>query len=480
MSTEKQYPLFDEKKKYKIGEIVAFKTEKGIVLRSKRKKGNKYYQWRILCKHAKPKDVCRECGGSAFCPHNIQKVTCRVCSPESFCEHDNLHRFCVKCGGNQTCKHGSHKRYCRKCKGSAFCKHDKLRARCLQCRGNQICKHDKQKRICKECCGKQISAFCKCGKFAQKQGCCTTCHPDYVETMIGVSKSGCKWIDRLEKELGIKIRHSHYDIANKKFKRDEFAAPCLPKSHVDGYHAETKTVFEFHGDHVHGHPNVTKTPIPGINKKAAFSKTEKKMKTLLENGYKIIYIWGSEFIKADRKKTAHLPLMSFCHVFDGTLYPQWTESSDLVAARTRKKKLTPKRSAEQEEIAEKARIAFEALPPSLFSRVLSRKGVEKEKKEDFQQKKEDFEDEEVDLEEEEEDLEGEEQNLEKKKEDLVDAEDDLEKEKAKSGKRKDREEEEEDEFYANRKKRQKKMKKELISFQAMEAYVRLFPNGHKK
>lgn len=73
----------------------------------------------------------------------------------------------------------------------------------------------------------------------------------------------------------------------------------IKKYRVDGYDAETKTVYEYLGKYWHGHPS-EKNRTKNFNKKAKktmdqlFIETEERFKLLQSVGYKIIYRWENE------------------------------------------------------------------------------------------------------------------------------------------------------------------------------------------
>jgi hypothetical protein len=70
---------------------------------------------------------------------------------------------------------------------------------------------------------------------------------------------------------------------------------------VDGFDPETKTVYEFLGDYWHGNP--AKYPADGINahNKKSFGRLYEETKTrilrLEEKGYKVVFVWESDFNK---------------------------------------------------------------------------------------------------------------------------------------------------------------------------------------
>lgn len=99
-----------------------------------------------------------------------------------------------------------------------------------------------------------------------------------------VSKRSQKWLDA----LNIPNEYREFSIKNLGIK-------------VDAYNPETNTVYEFLGDYWHGNPNNSKYPMEEINShnKKSFGKlyqeTLDRIKLLKENGYKVTYIWESDF-----------------------------------------------------------------------------------------------------------------------------------------------------------------------------------------
>jgi G:T-mismatch repair DNA endonuclease (very short patch repair protein) len=68
---------------------------------------------------------------------------------------------------------------------------------------------------------------------------------------------------------------------------------------VDGYDAETKTVYEFYGDFWHGNPSVYDpeqiNPVRGITYGALFEETQKRETALKKAGYRIVSIWEKDW-----------------------------------------------------------------------------------------------------------------------------------------------------------------------------------------
>jgi hypothetical protein len=68
---------------------------------------------------------------------------------------------------------------------------------------------------------------------------------------------------------------------------------------VDGFDPETNTVYEFLGDYWHGNPNVyDSNDKNSVNKKTfgqLYEETETRISRLEEKGYKVVFIWESDF-----------------------------------------------------------------------------------------------------------------------------------------------------------------------------------------
>ena len=127
----------------------------------------------------------------------------------------------------------------------------------------------------------------------------------------GMSRIGCEWLDDMQATLGRPLQHSHYDPVARTVTKDEYRAPCLPRRPVDGYDAVTQTVYEFLGDEWHGHPRLWHKVCNHCHQphRALFASTERKMRTLTDHGYTVLYMWESDY---RRKRTQHL-VRQFTH-----------------------------------------------------------------------------------------------------------------------------------------------------------------------
>ena len=81
---------------------------------------------------------------------------------------------------------------------------------------------------------------------------------------------------------------------------------------VDGYHARSNTVFEFHGDLFHGNPKVyspRSKPNPYNNKTAQrmYKETKARERLIRKLGYNLITMWESDY-KGGEKPKHYKPL----------------------------------------------------------------------------------------------------------------------------------------------------------------------------
>ena len=67
--------------------------------------------------------------GDTWVPHHNPNKPPRKRKPGQ-CPHARQKDRCKDCGGSAICVHGKQKRFCRACDGSAFCPHGRQKARC--------------------------------------------------------------------------------------------------------------------------------------------------------------------------------------------------------------------------------------------------------------------------------------------------------------------------------------------------------------
>jgi hypothetical protein len=100
------------------------------------------------------------------------------------------------------------------------------------------------------------------------------------------------WLSQCEKELKIKIQHAGNG--------GEIYIPGT-RFRVDGYHAESKTIFEFYGDAFHGNKKVyaKKDKCHPFNQEVTavelYNRTIRREKKLKSLGYTVVSMWESDF-----------------------------------------------------------------------------------------------------------------------------------------------------------------------------------------
>lgn len=143
----------------------------------------------------------------------------------------------------------------------------------------------------------QISILCKGhGEFNQiarnhLQGLgCKRCSPK------GFSKSQINWLTFTEKFYNINIQHfgnssQEHNIKNTKWK-------------ADGYHENTNTIYEFHGDYWHGNPKCYDSKfmnnVCGKPMGVLYEKTKNREHKIKELGYNLIIMWEYDWKKINR------------------------------------------------------------------------------------------------------------------------------------------------------------------------------------
>lgn len=111
------------------------------------------------------------------------------------------------------------------------------------------------------------------------------------------SHMALRWLKSIEQTQGIIIQcfsqGGEYVIPGTRLK-------------VDGYHADTNTVYEFYGDHYHGNLNVFQPHEhchPHKRKLTAqelFDKTTEREQFLRDSGYNVVTMWEDDFKKQER------------------------------------------------------------------------------------------------------------------------------------------------------------------------------------
>lgn len=115
---------------------------------------------------------------------------------------------------------------------------------------------------------------------------CLKCKPR------GFSKIAIKWIEETSKKLNMKnVQHA--------MNKGEYRLPGT-RIKVDGYHGDTQTVFEFHGDAFHGNLEKYKLsekchPYSTLTAASLYVKTMERERIIIGLGYNLISIWESDY-----------------------------------------------------------------------------------------------------------------------------------------------------------------------------------------
>lgn len=149
-------------------------------------------------------------------------------------------------------------------------------------------------------CHEDIDIICKehgefqstPSKHLAKQG-CPIC--DLSKTKA-YSFSAVQWIENYAFSHRLKnVQHA--------LKGGEYNVPGKCRMFVDGFHARSNTIFEFHGSCWHGDPKVFKPldrPHPhrrNVTATQLYMETKAKEKLILDYGYNLVVIWESDYLQ---------------------------------------------------------------------------------------------------------------------------------------------------------------------------------------
>jgi hypothetical protein len=158
--------------------------------------------------------------------------------------------------------------------------------------------------------------------------------------MAGASKPGCRFLDKLAKEVCVttspatSIVHQHYDSKEKTVTGREHKVTDT-RFRVDGYVPRDKCkpdigfpidvaglAIEFHGHIWHGHPDEKRhdeTNYRGFRYGDMYNQTMERMRTINAKHYTVLYIWESDFYLYEKAQAKANPdervsLLSYCKV----------------------------------------------------------------------------------------------------------------------------------------------------------------------
>ena len=119
----------------------------------------------------------------------------------------------------------------------------------------------------------------------------------------------CRFFDRWFALTGQKIEHMHYTRAEDGSQRVEGreVEGLVPGRRVrpDGYSAETKTVWLFHGNYYHGYPpdDPRHETAIGVGSQSAamlFEATTLNMQLYSKRGFVVKYVWEHEYYQTEK------------------------------------------------------------------------------------------------------------------------------------------------------------------------------------
>jgi hypothetical protein len=131
---------------------------------------------------------------------------------------------------------------------------DKVRVRCKHCDAETLRRPENVMRV-------KLKCSCKLG----------------VNSGRGYSSRSIEWLEGIARKNRKMIQHAENG--------GEFRIPGH-RLYVDGYHKRSNTVFEYLGDYWHKHISDD-----------ARKKTMQRLRKIQSLGYRVVYIWESEYIK---------------------------------------------------------------------------------------------------------------------------------------------------------------------------------------
>jgi hypothetical protein len=141
----------------------------------------------------------------------------------------------------------------------------------------------------------------------------------HVGGWADASKIACTCFDRIATKLGIpleEMQHKH-SCFNDGLSGSEFNIPGT-NFHVDAFHKETQTCFEFLGNLWHSYPidhpkhlqTGTKRRHPLtqslLTNAELFHETMERLRCIQSKGYRVRYIWEHEFMKINKKPLSNV------------------------------------------------------------------------------------------------------------------------------------------------------------------------------
>lgn len=243
----------------------------------------------------------RESGWVTVCWHNKELPCC-------------VHPACG--GGRARCPHGSVKSHCRECSPELFCFHGRPWGKCDQsgCTLEGLLRIRGLGQVKRKTCA-------ACGASHHRQGyeCCTRCDPG--PTLRVASRVACRYLCALSHATGVHIRHVHYEPGSNEGIGKEYRLPEWHAKPVDGYFERGRVVIEFLGDQFHGHPRLWASNPEARDMfkrphKENFETTQVMLAKMAAFGYRVFYVWESEYRRLAADEDPRLVLRRFRGVLE--------------------------------------------------------------------------------------------------------------------------------------------------------------------
>jgi hypothetical protein len=125
----------------------------------------------------------------------------------------------------------------------------------------------------------------------------------------GASRIACEAWHRLEQILKVELQHVHFVPGQDVPDGTEFRIPGT-RYHVDAYHPDTKTIYEYLGNHVHGYPpnhpkfSAESAFLVGRTNSELYSETMERLTLIASKGFRVYYVWHHEYQVIQKKPFA--------------------------------------------------------------------------------------------------------------------------------------------------------------------------------
>ena len=126
------------------------------------------------------------------------------------------------------------------------------------------------------------------------------------QTVCGSVRIACAAWYRLEKAQGSRLQHVHFVPGQDVPDGTEFRVPGT-RYHVDAYDPETRTIYEYLGNHVHGypptHPKFTEDSkfLPGRSNRELYVQTMERLVRIAALGFRVYYLWHHDYVSIQHK-----------------------------------------------------------------------------------------------------------------------------------------------------------------------------------